>query len=134
MLSDFVSEKIKAEFNYTPTNEQSKAIELLASFCTLPTEHKLFILKGYAGTGKTTLVSALVKAMHGMGQKCVLLAPTGRAAKVLSGYSGYSAWSIHKEIYRQKSISEFNFSVSFNKHKNTLFIIDEASMISNYSS
>lgn len=133
MLSDYVAGQIRGCFPYTPTPEQDKAIELLSAFCTLPTNQKLFVLKGYAGTGKTSLVSALVKAMQGLEQKCVLLAPTGRAAKVLSGYANASAWSIHKEIYRQKSVTEFSFSINYNRHKDTLFIIDEASMISNQS-
>ena len=91
------------------------------------------MLKGYAGTGKTTLVSALVKALKELEQQCVLLAPTGRAAKVLAGYSGQSAWSIHKEIHRQKSVSEFTVGINYNQHKNSLFLVAEASRISNSS-
>ena len=88
-----------------------------------------FLLKGYAGTGKTSIVSALVRAMHELEQKTVLLAPTGRAAKVFSVYSGMEATSIHKKIYRQKSVSDFHFMLNYNKAKDTLFIVDEASMI-----
>lgn len=93
---------------------------------------KLFMLCGYAGTGKTTLVSALVKTLSQLERKCVLLAPTGRAAKVFSLYSGMSAYTIHKCIYRQKSIVENSvFTLNENRMRNTLFIVDEASMISN---
>ena len=96
-----------------------------------PEPEKIFLLKGYAGTGKTSVISALVRALNGLKQKSVLLAPTGRAAKVISGYSGFPAFTIHKKIYRQKSISEFRFQLSDNLHTDTLFIVDEASMISN---
>ncbi len=93
----------------------------------------VFILRGYAGTGKTSLVGALVKTMDQLQQKSVLLAPTGRAAKVFSAYAGHAAFTIHKKIYRQKSFSNevSNFSVNDNLSTHTLFIVDEASMISN---
>ena len=90
------------------------------------------MLCGYAGTGKTTLVSALVKTMAQLERRCVLLAPTGRAAKVFSSYSGRSAYTIHRWIYRQKSIlNGAQFVLSENRSVNTLFIVDEASMIAN---
>lgn len=90
------------------------------------------MLCGYAGTGKTTLVSALVKTMAQLERRCVLLAPTGRAAKVFSSYSGKSAYTIHRWIYRQKSIlNGAQFVLSENRAVNTLFIVDEASMIAN---
>ena len=90
------------------------------------------MLCGYAGTGKTTLVSALVKTMAQLERRCVLLAPTGRAAKVFSSYSGKSAYTIHRWIYRQKSIlNGAQFVLSENRSVNTLFIVDEASMIAN---
>jgi len=91
---------------------------------------KAFILRGYAGTGKTSVTSALVRALKGLKQPCVLLAPTGRAAKVLSRYSGEQAYTIHKKIYRQNQLGSEAFSLSDNLHKNTLFIVDEASMLS----
>jgi len=103
----------------------------LANFCTSAQPHHLFLLKGYAGTGKTSLVGAFVNALEQMGQKCVLMAPTGRAAKVFHNYSGQKTFSIHKKIYRQKSATEFQFNLSENLHKNTFFVVDEASMISN---
>ena len=87
------------------------------------------MLKGYAGTGKTSVVSALVRALEKLQINTVLLAPTGRAAKVLSRYSGYPAFTIHKWIYRQDSAVNETFSIGDNRNKNTLFIVDEASMI-----
>lgn len=131
MLSDFISQKIREEFGFNPTEQQSVLIEKLSIFIMSNDTHKAFLLKGYAGTGKTSIVSALVRALNSLEQKTVLLAPTGRAAKVLSGYSGFPAFTIHKKIYRQKSIVDFRFQLTDNLHKNTLFIVDEASMISN---
>ncbi len=94
--------------------------------------HSLFLLKGYAGTGKTSLVAALVKTLLQLKQHVMLLAPTGRAAKVFSSYAGAPAFTIHKKIYRQKSIVDMDsFQANINLHKHTLFIVDEASMISN---
>ena len=93
---------------------------------------ELFLLRGYAGTGKTTLVGALVKTLAELKQPVVLMAPTGRAAKVFSSYAGCPAYTIHKRIYRQKSITDdSSFSLNVNLSKHTLFIVDEASMISN---
>ncbi len=93
---------------------------------------ELFLLRGYAGTGKTTLVGALVKTLSQLNQPVVLMAPTGRAAKVFSSYAGQAAYTIHKRIYRQKSITDTDtFSLNVNLSKHTLFIVDEASMISN---
>jgi exodeoxyribonuclease V len=131
MISNFLTDKIIQLLPYAPNKGQHQCIERLAMFCTSPTPHHLFLLKGYAGTGKTSLVGAFVNAMMQMGQKCVLMAPTGRAAKVFHNYSGQKSFSIHKKIYRQKSASEFQFSLSDNLHKNTFFVVDEASMISN---
>ena len=131
MLSTFISTRIRQEFGFEPTEQQSVLIDRLGEFIMSPHSEKTFLLKGYAGTGKTTVVSALVRALNGLEQKTVLLAPTGRAAKVLSGYSGFPAYTIHKKIYRQKSMAEFRFMPAENLHKNTLFIVDEASMISN---
>lgn len=105
---------------------------MLEKFLSSVTEDECFILKGYAGTGKTTLISALVKVLPKMKLKSVLLAPTGRAAKVISNYSGRKAFTIHKKIYRKKvAVSpEMNFVLGDNIMENTLFIVDEASMIS----
>ncbi len=107
-------------------------MENLAQFMLSEDERKVFLLCGYAGTGKTSLISALVRTLEQLERKTVLLAPTGRAAKVFSGYSGKSAHTIHKCIYRQKSILDGNtFTLAENRAQNTLFIVDEASMISN---
>lgn len=132
MLHDFLSKKIHAQLPFEPTSEQLVCIDKLAQFCTsIDTNHNhLFLLTGYAGTGKTSLVSALVNALAELQQKTVLLAPTGRAAKVFSNYSKQPAYSIHKKIYRQKSGST-EFNLNFNSQKDTFFLIDEASMISN---
>lgn len=131
MLHNFISAKILAELPFQPTTEQNSLIEKLGEFLMSTDNEKLFLLKGYAGTGKTSVVSALVRAMNALQQKTILLAPTGRAAKVISGYSGFPAFTIHKKIYRQKSMAEFSFQIADNLHNHTLFIVDEASMISN---
>ena len=122
---------IKRQLAFEPTRQQKELIEMLAQFCCMPTETKAFILKGFAGTGKTSIISGLIMAMKSLGQNTILLAPTGRAAKVLSNYSNHAAYSIHKVIYRQKSAGDLMFNVNYNSHRNTLFIVDEASMIAN---
>lgn len=119
-------------FPFEPTVEQEKIIEKLSEFILSGNDRKVFLLCGYAGTGKTSLVSALVRTMEQLERKTVLLAPTGRAAKVFSHHSGKSAHTIHKCIYRQKSIMDSStFTLAENRMQNTLFIVDEASMISN---
>ncbi|MDD2284560.1 MAG: AAA family ATPase [Paludibacter sp.] len=131
MLGNYLYDIIIRELPFEPTEQQQELIRLLGSFMTDPAVEKAFMLKGYAGTGKTSVVSALVRSLHQLQQKTVLLAPTGRAAKVLSGYAGFPAFTIHKKIYRQKSMAESAFQLADNLHANTLFIVDEASMISN---
>lgn len=133
MLNNYLTQQIKRNFCYQPTEEQEKAIECIADFLFKPENDTLLLLKGYAGTGKTTLIGAVVRTLSEMRVGYVLMASTGRAAKVFSRYSGFSAYTIHKKIYRQKSFSNDldNFSLNDNLHKNTLFIVDEASMISN---
>lgn len=133
MLNNYLTQQIKRNFCYQPTEEQEKAIECIADFLFKPENDTLLLLKGYAGTGKTTLIGAVVRTLSEMRAGYVLMASTGRAAKVFSRYSGFSAYTIHKKIYRQKSFSNDldNFSLNDNLHKNTLFIVDEASMISN---
>ena len=107
-------------------------MDKLSEFLLSDDDRKVFLLCGYAGTGKTSLISALVRTMEQLERRTVLLAPTGRAAKVFSSYSGKSAHTIHKCIYRQKSIMDSaTFTLSENRAQNTLFIVDEASMISN---
>ena len=133
MINSHLSRQIRQNFPHTPTNEQLFALNILADFLLSANENSALLLKGYAGTGKTSLVGALVKTMSGLKQKSVLLAPTGRAAKVISNYAGQQAFTIHKKIYRQDAFSNdlSAFHPSDNLHKDTLFIVDEASMISN---
>ena len=133
MIDAYLGQQIKTNFPYKPTFEQEKVLKNLSDFLFCRKMESLFLLKGYAGTGKTSLIGALVKTMDQLEQKCVLLAPTGRAAKVFSHYAGHPAYTIHKKIYRQKSFSNEmdNFSVNDNLHQHTLFIVDEASMIAN---
>ena len=132
MINSYLIGQIKENFPYELTSQQSQAVDALADFLLSPVNDSLFILRGYAGTGKTSLVAAVVKTMMKLQQKAILLAPTGRAAKVLSVYSGHPAFTIHKKIYRQQSFSNelSNFSINDNLHQHTLFIVDEASMIS----
>lgn len=131
MLHNFITLKIKEELPFDPTIQQDELLNLLGIFVTDTKPEKVFLLKGYAGTGKTSVVSALVRALNKLKQKSVLLAPTGRAAKVISGYSGFPAYTIHKKIYRQKALGEFSFQLADNLDTHTIFIVDEASMISN---
>lgn len=133
MISNFFLDKIKQNFPFEPTSEQANALENIVEFLFLQKEESLFLLKGYAGTGKSSLLGALVKTMTEFKQKTVLLAPTGRAAKVFSSYASHPAFTIHKKIYRQQKFAgDFgSFGLMDNLHKDTLFIVDEASMISN---
>ncbi len=124
--------EILQKFPYVPTEKQNELLDVLTHFIFSNNNSALFLLKGYAGTGKTTIISTVVHNLWKIGQKSVLLAPTGRAAKVISGYANRQAFTIHKKIYFPKK--QGNGGVSFvlqpNKHTNTLFIVDEASMIS----
>ena len=133
MINTYLGQQIKTNFPYKPTFEQEKVVKILADFLFCRKTDSLFLLKGYAGTGKTSLIGALVKTLDQLEQKCILMAPTGRAAKVFSHYAGHPAYTIHKKIYRQKSFSNEidNFSMNDNLHQHTLFIVDEASMIAN---
>lgn len=132
MIKDYFRELFLQNFGHIPTSDQIEAIDDLCHFILEPEADSVFILRGFAGTGKTSLVSALVKTMQQLGRDCELMAPTGRAAKVLSLYADHTAYTIHKRIYRQKSIDKDSlFTLNFNMHTNLLFICDEASMISN---
>lgn len=133
MINNYLERQIKENFPYQPTFEQEIAVKSLSEFLLSTANETVFVLRGYAGTGKTSLVGALVKAMDKLQQKSVLLAPTGRAAKVFSAYAGHPAFTIHKKIYRQQSFSNevSNFSINDNLTTHTLYIVDEASMISN---
>ncbi len=126
-----VNTLLKKYFPYQPTQCQEKLIRKLAKFLVFFDQDGLYIIKGYAGTGKTTIVTALVSVLPLLEKKSVLLAPTGRAAKVLARYSGHKAFTIHKKIYRSRSRSDGTIALALqdNRHTNTLFIIDEASMI-----
>ncbi|MFO7659114.1 MAG: AAA family ATPase [Bacteroidales bacterium] len=136
MIKNLLAEKLIQYLGHTPTRSQNKLIELLSEFIINPDNQCVLIIKGYAGTGKTTAISALVKTIDEFGMKSVLLAPTGRAAKVFSHFSGKTASTIHKKIYRQKSSKDGfgRFVLEKNLHTNTIFIVDEASMISNQPS
>ena len=132
VINKYLTSQIKSNFPFSPTDQQEKTIDKLADFLLCEDDRRLFMLCGYAGTGKTTLVAALVRTLATLERRTVLLAPTGRAAKVFSLYSGSTARTIHKCIYRQKSIvNNAVFTLNENRYKNTLFIVDEASMIAN---
>ena len=131
-ISDDLGALIRENFEHNPTKEQEKAIILLADFLLSRERDGVFLLKGYAGTGKTSLLAALVRTLGQLQQRVMLLAPTGRAAKVLSAYAGFPAYTIHRKIYRQKSITDMDiFQNDVNLQQGTLFIVDEASMIAN---
>lgn len=122
--------KLKANFGFMPTHGQDLVLYHLAAFLLSEKPMPAYILRGYAGTGKTSLVSALVRTLPQIGIKYVLLAPTGRAAKVLSLYTKQSAYTIHHKIYHFKNQDDFQrVIIADNKSKNTLFVVDEASMI-----
>lgn len=132
MINDYLKELILQNFGLKPTTDQAKVIESLCQFILSPDSNSIFLLKGFAGTGKTSLVSALVKTMKQLDRECTLMAPTGRAAKVFSFYAEHPAFTIHKRIYRQKSIDKDSiFTLNYNMRQNLLFICDEASMIAN---
>lgn len=133
MINNYLERQIKEFFPFQPTFQQEIAIKRLTNFLISSDKESVFILRGYAGTGKTSLVGALVKALTALKQGVVLLAPTGRAAKVFAGYAKHSAYTIHKKIYRQQQFSNDTdaFSINDNLLTHTLFIVDEASMISN---
>ena len=131
-MIDPLFQDIAAHFPFEPTSEQTVAMNRLAIFVNNPAPRQLFLLKGYAGTGKTVIISSLVRTLVSHHRRVVLMAPTGRAAKVFSNTSGFPACTIHKKIYRQKSILDAgSFQLDRNLHEHTLFLVDEASMISN---
>jgi exodeoxyribonuclease-5 len=131
MNSTKLIQLLNNKFPFEPTSQQIEVIKQLSEFVENSSSNSLFLLKGYAGTGKTTLVSSLINSLWSVGKKVVLLAPTGRAAKVLSVYSKKSAFTIHKKIYWMRTNSQGNTYVTLqeNKHTNTIFVVDEASMI-----
>ena len=133
MIIDELKYKILQQFSFPPTQEQAHALEVFAEFLTDRDPHAVMILRGSAGTGKTTLSGAIVRTLKEIRQKVMLLAPTGRAAKVFSLNSGSPAYTIHRRIYREKSFSgvEGQFNLNDNLYTDTLFMVDEASMIAN---
>ena len=133
MLKNQLKTDIKKQLGLVPTASQELLIEQLSEFTLSAKGGESFIVKGYAGTGKTSAISAFVKAITAVGFKCVLMAPTGRAAKVFSSYARHQAYTIHKKIYRQVSSKDGfgKFQLEKNLHTRTIFLVDEASMITN---
>jgi len=131
MKSEKLQEKLRLNFPFDPTIEQNQIISDISDFITTIGNRSIFMLKGYAGTGKTTLISILVKSLPILGKRSVLMAPTGRAAKVLTKYSRKAASTIHKKIYWIRTNKSGNTFIKLkeNAHSNTIFIVDEASMI-----
>jgi exodeoxyribonuclease-5 len=127
--------EIRSKFPHTPTEGQQAVIHALVNFCTSQKQTELFLLNGYAGTGKTTLLSAFVQGLKAMKGKTVLLAPTGRAAKVFANKSKQQAFTIHKKIYRKQKVANGGIQLGLapNLHTNTFFLIDESSMIADYT-
>ena len=119
-------------FGFTPTDGQAKVLNHLSAFLLTEKDKSVYLLRGYAGTGKTTLISTLVKTLPQIGMSYQLLAPTGRAAKVMSNYTGKTASTLHRKLYRFQTVAngELRMSLAENKSKNTVFIVDECSMIS----
>lgn len=129
-IQEFIDEVVR-EFSFTPTHDQLNALETFARFLADREQNCVMVMRGSAGTGKTSLAGAMVRTFTRLGQKLLLMAPTGRAAKVFAMNSGHTAFTIHRKIYREKSYSGIGgqFNLNDNMHKNTLFMIDEASMI-----
>ncbi len=123
---------LKEKFPFDLTLKQGVALEKMASFILDKSKDNIFLLKGFAGTGKTTIISTIVKSLWKVNMSAVLMAPTGRAAKVMTYYSGNKALTIHKKIYfpKKQTTGGIQFVLAPNKHRNTIFIVDEASMIS----
>jgi exodeoxyribonuclease V len=135
MLIKEIGSSLIEHLGHPPTESQVRLMAKMAEFLSDFHKHQIFLVKGYAGTGKTTSVRSIIETLGRYKQKAILLAPTGRAAKVLANYTGQQAFTIHRKIYRQKTSGSAagSFTLNFNKHKDTLFIVDEASMIANQS-
>lgn len=133
MMTDALTDLITRELGFEPTADQQRAITAFASFMTSRSDRAAMLMRGSAGTGKTTLAAAIVRALAALRWRMVLLAPTGRAAKVFAVNAGHPAFTIHRRIYRQKALRADmgGFSLNNNLHTDTLFIVDEASMIAN---
>ena len=135
MLKDYIKDLIYSNLPFSPTAGQKNLVEFLAEMMISSSSKHLLLVKGYAGTGKTSVISAFVRTLNQFKTGRLLMSPTGRAAKVLNAYSGEQAFTIHKKIYRQKSSTDgFGaFELNYNTYSNTFLIVDEASMISYYS-
>ena len=133
MIADELTYMIADSLGFRPTDEQLAAMRTFAGFMTDRSDRVLMIMRGSAGTGKTSVAGAMVRTMRRLGCKVVLMAPTGRAAKVFALNAGHAACTIHRRIYRQKSLGG-GFSLAPNMLSDTLFMIDEASMIANAGS
>ena len=133
MIASELSHQIQSTLGFPPTAEQQIAIDMFARFATDDDERAVMVFSGSAGTGKTTVAGAIVRTLTRLGQKVMLLAPTGRAAKVFSLHSGHAAFTIHRKIYRQKAFTGdmSGFLLNDNLYRDTFFIVDEASMVSN---
>ncbi|MEN6619194.1 MAG: AAA family ATPase [Rikenellaceae bacterium] len=132
-LESFLYEKMASRLGFSPTVCQDNLFKSLAQFVVGKDKHEIMLINGYAGTGKTSAIAALVATLKEFGQNIILMAPTGRAAKVLSNYTETRAYTIHKQIYRQKSMSDGVglFSLNVNKSRDTIYIVDESSLLSN---
>lgn len=135
MNNAHIAAQIYAKICFETTFGQKKIVEKLSKFLIDDNFSKIFVLNGYAGTGKTTLIAATVAALKQMGIRTILLAPTGRAAKVLARYSGEKAMTVHKRIYRERTNADYEskFSLDLNREQGAVFIVDEASMLSDRS-
>lgn len=133
MIQSYIQSLLSDNLGHKPTSDQEVAINALSDYVVQNSNDSIFILKGYAGTGKTSLINALVRTLESAGISSVMMAPTGRAAKVLTSYSGKQAFTIHKKIYRQKGTGDAlgSFALNYNRERETWFIVDEASMINN---
>ena len=131
MLKNHINKILLKNLEFEPTGDQRVLIEKLAGFIVQQAKFSSFLIKGYAGTGKTTLVRSIIQTLDELKIKSVLMAPTGRATKVLSSYTGRSAFTVHKKIYRQFSSKDAfsRFVLDKNFNRNTVFIVDETSMI-----
>jgi exodeoxyribonuclease-5 len=136
MIKNYITDIFLNKTPFELTHDQIVLVDIFSSFILCQNERDLLLLKGYAGTGKTSMISIFIQTLHELKFKTVLLAPTGRASKVLSSFSGFPASTIHKKIYKQKTARDAfgEFNLDRNLNTNTFFIVDEASMISDRSS
>ena len=132
MINEELTYRVLRNFGFVPTDDQRNAIEVFARFMTDRNERSVMLLRGSAGTGKTSLAAAIVRTMQELKQRVSLLAPTGRAAKVFSLNAGQPAATIHRSIYREKAFTGMDgkFNLNVNLFRDRLFMVDEASMIS----